>query len=57
MEFNLETITSDSEERLVNAIKSIFTKVNRIGCYFQYKMDIIRNSEYIKYIIYLIVKI
>ena len=44
LDFNLETITSDSENSLVNAIKSIFTKVNRI-CYFHYKMDIIRNMK------------
>ena len=34
LDYNLEKITSDSEDSLVNAIKSIFTKVNRIGCYF-----------------------
>ena len=43
MDFNLETITSDSEDSLVNVIKFVFPKVNRVGSFFHYKMDIIRN--------------
>ena len=43
MDFNVETITYDSEDSLINAIKFVFPKVNRVGCYFHYKMDIIRN--------------
>ena len=43
LDFNVKTITSDSEDSLVNAIKFVFPKVNRVGCYFHYKMDIIRN--------------
>ena len=45
LEYNLETITSDNEDSLANAIKTVFPKVNRIGCYYHYKMDIFRNMK------------
>lgn len=45
---NVKIITSDSEDALVNSIKIIFPKVDRIGCMHHFKMDIIKNLKLYK---------
>ena len=41
--YNLETITSDSEFALIQAINDAFPQVQRIWCYYHYINDIKRN--------------
>ena len=41
----LETITTDSESALINAINANFKNVQRIGCWFHLKNDLIRNAK------------
>ena len=41
--YNLETVTSDSEFALIQAINDAFPQAQRIGCYYHYINDIKRN--------------
>ena len=45
--YNLEikTITTDSEIALINAVNNNFPNVQRIGCWFHLKQDLIRNAR------------
>ena len=43
--FNVETITSDSENALILAINECFPQVQRIGCYYHYLNDLKKNFK------------
>ena len=38
----IETIVSDQEQGLVNAVEANFPNVHRISCLFHYKQDLLR---------------
>ena len=42
---NLETITTDTELALINAIKNNFPNCQRIGCWFHLKQDLLRQAK------------
>ena len=42
-ELVVETIVTDSEKALINAVKKYFPNVRRIACFFHYKQNIIKN--------------
>ena len=42
-ELTVETIVTDSEKALINAVKKYFPNVRRIACFFHYKQNIIKN--------------
>ena len=42
---NIQTITTDTEVALINAINSNFNEAQRIGCWFHLKQDLIRNAR------------
>ena len=42
-ELEVETVVTDSEKALINAVKKYFPNVRRIACYFHYKHNIIKN--------------
>ena len=44
-DLNFETIVSDQELALINVIKKVFPKSQRISCLFHYKQDILRNLK------------
>ena len=44
-ELSLETITMDSEIALINSVNCVFNKVQRIGCWFHMKQDLIRQAR------------
>ena len=43
--YNVETITTDSEEALIMSINECFPETQRIGCYYHYINDINRNAK------------
>ena len=43
--YNVEIITSDSEEALILAINECFPQAQRIGCYYHYLNDIKKNVK------------
>ena len=43
--YNVETITTDSEEALILAISECFPEIQRIGCFYHYINDINRNAK------------
>ena len=44
-QFEIETVTTDSELALIKAIKTIFPKIKHFNCYFHYKQDLIRRFK------------
>ena len=44
-DLNFETIVTDQELALINVIKKVFPKSQRISCLFHYKQDILRNLK------------
>ena len=44
-QINIQTITTDSEASLINAINANFNETQRIGCWFHLKQDLIRNAR------------
>ena len=45
IELEVENIITDTEQALVDTIKKYFPNSQRIGCFFHYKKDIIRNIK------------
>ena len=45
--FNLEiqTITTDTENALINAINNNFKNIQRLGCWFHLKQDLLREAK------------
>ena len=43
LDLEIETIVTDSERALMNAVKTFFPKAQRVACYFHFKEDILRN--------------
>ena len=46
-DLQLISITSDTENALINAIKAIFTGVQRIGCLYHFKANLIKEAKYL----------
>ena len=44
-DLNVETIVTDTELALINVIKKYFPNSRRIGCFFHYKQDLLRNIK------------
>ena len=44
-QLNIQTITTDTEAALINAINANFNESQRIGCWFHLKQDLIRNAR------------
>ena len=44
-QLNIKTITTDTEVALINAINANFNEVQRIGCWFHLKQDLVRNAR------------
>ena len=44
-ELKIETITTDTEIALINAIHTNFPKCQRIGCWFHLKQDLMREAK------------
>ena len=42
---NIKTITTDTELALINAVNTNFVDVQRIGCWFHLKQDLLRESK------------
>ena len=42
---NIKTITSDTEVALINAINNNFPQSQRIGCWFHFKQDLLREAK------------
>ena len=42
---NIKTITTDTELVLINAVNNNFVDVQRIGCWFHWKKDLLRESK------------
>ena len=49
-ELAVETIVTDSEKALINAVKKYFPNIRRIACFFHYKQNIIKNIKIMVYI-------
>ena len=43
--FNIETITTDNEQALINTVTKFFPDSQRISCYFHYKQTLERNAK------------
>ena len=44
-QLNIQTITTDTEAALINAINANFNESQRIGCWFHLKQDLIRKAR------------
>ena len=44
-DLNFETIVTNQEIALINSIKKVFPKSQRISCLFHYKQNILRNLK------------
>ena len=44
-DLSLKSICTDTEIALINACMKIFPNIQRIGCFFHYKQDLIRNIK------------
>ena len=42
---NIETITTDQELALINAINNNFENIQRISCWFHLKQDLFRDAR------------
>ena len=42
---NIKAITSDTEVSLINAINNNFPQSQRIGCWFHFKQDLLREAK------------
>ena len=42
---DLKTITTDTELALINAINNSFDNIQRLGCWFHLKQDLIREAK------------
>ena len=42
---NIKTITSDTEVALINAINNNFPQSQRIGCWFHFEQDLLREAK------------
>ena len=42
---NIKTITTDTELALINAVNNNFVDVQRIGCWFHLKQDLLREAK------------
>ena len=44
-QFNIETITTDNEQALINTVNKYFPEAKRISCFFHYKQTLERNAK------------
>ena len=42
---NIDTITTDQETALINAINNTFENIQRISCWFHLKQDLLREAR------------
>ena len=45
IDLEVQSIITDTEKALINAIKKYFPNSQRIACYFHFKQDILRNLK------------